>query len=192
MHDKKYANLTIKDGFAIYEKFCIFMLSFFWTFIHFVESYQVLKIKFSYQSNKVINFFKFNKKNREIFLSQLNTTREVSQINDILSLLVPRFVKDLLLQGIYLFFFPSHKILFEIYPGIYTLSEEQGEVSILFCDFCHFDEIIASENTNIVKILDSLFRNFDLFCLENSVQKIEVIYYLLDILRFFKNFSFLF
>ena len=34
--------------------------------------------------------------------------------------------------------------------------------------------MVAEENTNIVKILDELYRNFDLFCVENSVQKIEV------------------
>jgi len=45
----------------------------------------------------------------------------------------------------------------------------------MFCDICDFDKIIAKENTNIVKILDYLFREFDGFCLQNGVQKIEVL-----------------
>ena len=61
--------------------------------------------------------------------------------------------------------------------GITSLSQPNNEVAILFCDICDFDKIIAKENTHIVKILDYLFREFDGFCLQNGVQKIEVRYF---------------
>ena len=39
--------------------------------------------------------------------------------------------------------------------------------------------MISSEKINIVKILDSIFREFDNLCSLNRVQKIEVNYYLI-------------
>ena len=58
--------------------------------------------------------------------------------------------------------------------GIYTLSEEQPNLALLFCDIYEFDKIVSTESTNIVKILDNLYRGFDQICLENNIQKIEV------------------
>ena len=56
------------------------------------------------------------------------------------------------------------------------MSQQNNEVAILFCDICDFDQIIAKENKNTVKILDYLYRKFDDFCLLNGVQKIEVLF----------------
>lgn len=52
-------------------------------------------------------------------------------------------------------------------------------MAILFCDICDFDQILAKENKNTVKILDYLYRKFDDFCLSNGVQKIEVSFLIL-------------
>ena len=106
----------------------------------------------------IIKFYlnKMVKKNRESFLAENNLKIEMKKINEILSILMPKFVKDLLVQG------------------IYSLSANQEHVAILFCDICQFDKIITTESTNITKILDNLFRVFDQFSIEKSVQKIEV------------------
>jgi Adenylate cyclase, family 3 (some proteins contain HAMP domain) len=77
--------------------------------------------------------------------------------NNILSILVPNFVKNLLNRG------------------IRFLAEDQGKVAILFCDICDFDHIIATKGPAVVDILDKLWRQFDKFCAEHGVQKIEVI-----------------
>jgi len=53
------------------------------------------------------------------------------------------------------------------------MDEEFENVSIIFCDICNFDEIIASENKNIIQILDRIFRYFDGLCMTHGVQKIE-------------------
>ena len=55
-----------------------------------------------------------------------------------------------------------------------SLSEDQGEVTILFCDICNFETLVAEEDTNIVYLLDHIFRAFDILCLQHEVQKIEV------------------
>jgi len=90
----------MKPSFLIYEKICIYFITVFWSIFNHTENFQV-DISFFF-----LNLFlaKFTKRNREIFLFQLNTTQEVAQINDILALLVPKFVKDLLIQGPFIFY----------------------------------------------------------------------------------------
>lgn len=77
-------------------------------------------------------------------------------MQDILTILVPKFVKDHLTHG--------H----------ISMQEVQDDVGIVFCDICDFDAIINSEGTKIVEILDEIFRNFDHLCLKHGIQKIEV------------------
>jgi len=60
------------------------------------------------------------------------------------------------------------------YVGIRYLAEDQGKVAILFCEICEFDDVIREKGTQIVDILDNLWREFDKYCLEHGVQKIEV------------------
>ncbi len=80
--------------------------------------------------------------------------------NNVLSLLVPNFVKDLLNKG------------------IRYLAEDQGNVSILFCDICDFDKVMAVHAQGIVTILDGLWRQFDKICADYGLQKIEVYFFL--------------
>lgn len=82
---------------------------------------------------------------------------ENKKVNDLLSVLVPKFVKYLMTQG------------------IFSLSQPENAVSVLFCDICNFDDIVESQSTDIVKILDQIYRIFDGFCLQYGIQKIEVI-----------------
>lgn len=55
----------------------------------------------------------------------------------------------------------------------------QNDVAILFCDFVDFDQMINQEGTNIVRLLDEIFRNFDHYCTKYAIQKIEVFYFIL-------------
>ena len=59
--------------------------------------------------------------------------------------------------------------------GQIQLSEDQGEVGVLFCDICDFDSILESENEKIVVLLDNLFRSFDVLCSQNECTKIETV-----------------
>lgn len=93
---------------------------------------------------------------RKTFLNERSIKKENKKIGELLSILVPDFVKESLIRG------------------VQTLSEDQGDVAILFCDICNFDLIIKHESCGVIKLLDNLYRIFDGFCLENNVQKIEV------------------
>ena len=55
------------------------------------------------------------------------------------------------------------------------MSEDQGEVTILFCDICDFDKVVTDMGKRVVNILDELFRAFDGFCVTHGVQKIETV-----------------
>lgn len=46
---------------------------------------------------------------------------------------------------------------------------------MLFCDIFEFEKIVAQEQENLIKLLDSLFRIFDQLCLKHNVQKIETV-----------------
>lgn len=59
--------------------------------------------------------------------------------------------------------------------GMRDVSDDQGEVAILFCDIVDFDKIINVEKQNIVRILDFIFREFDNICVSHGVQKIETV-----------------
>ena len=54
------------------------------------------------------------------------------------------------------------------------MQEEHQNVSILFCDIVDFEKMMKIENQRIVEILDGLFRQYDIFCSNHGIQKIEV------------------
>jgi len=62
-----------------------------------------------------------------------------------------------------------------MYKGKLIISEDQGDVAILFCDICDFDKIVIEENKRLVLFLDSIFRAFDQFCFNFKAQKIETV-----------------
>lgn len=109
---------------------------------------------------KILKKIKFERLKRKEFLAAKRIHVEAHNIQDILGILVPKFVQKEMGKG--------EKM------GLLT-EQPQNDVSILFCDFCDFDQMINQEGTNIVRILDEIFRNFDHYCLKHGIQKIEVI-----------------
>ena len=98
-----------------------------------------------------------NKVKCNIFVTDESLRLESLKINDILGILVPHHIKNLF-----------HK-------GNLVVSEDQGEVAILFCDLCDFDKIVLEESKNVIRFLDSLYRDFDNLCFRHKVQKIETV-----------------
>lgn len=94
----------------------------------------------------------------------------MGKTNDILSILLPKFIKEKIDR---LGSIPCFKYTFNS-KGDKSLAEDQGEVTILFCDIMDFDKIIQSEGKKLVQILDRIFRTFDQFCGTYGAQKIEV------------------
>jgi phospholipid-translocating ATPase len=79
--------------------------------------------------------------------------------NDFLSILVPKFIKERMEQG------------------MRFMAEDQGEVTILFAYICQFDKILTKVGKSIVATLDNIFRTFDLYCANHGIQKIETVGY---------------
>lgn len=55
------------------------------------------------------------------------------------------------------------------------LTDDAGEISVLFCDICDFDEVIKECQSTVVEIMDEVFRSFDSFCDQLGIQKIETV-----------------
>ncbi|CAD8110446.1 unnamed protein product [Paramecium primaurelia] len=94
----------------------------------------------------------------EVFLGRINMNKENQIMSDILSILLPQFIRDRINKA-----------------GQYDIQEDQGMVAVLFCDIIDFDQLIKNEQSNVVDILDKLFRRFDLLCQQYEVQKIETV-----------------
>ncbi|CAD8169381.1 unnamed protein product [Paramecium pentaurelia] len=101
---------------------------------------------------------KLNMLEKQDFMLTATLNQETTQMTNVLSILLPKFIRDRINA-----------------KGMYEIQENQGEVSILFCDICGFDDLIAVEKENIVNLLDSLFRGFDALCVSNGMQKIETV-----------------
>jgi class 3 adenylate cyclase len=54
------------------------------------------------------------------------------------------------------------------------IADDAGEICIIFCDICYFDDLIKDCKDKIIDILEDVFRNFDGMCKNFGVQKIEV------------------
>ncbi|CAD8108619.1 unnamed protein product [Paramecium sonneborni] len=102
--------------------------------------------------------YKLIRLEREDFMLDVTLNQETSKMTNVLSILLPKFIRDRINA-----------------KGMFEISENQGNVSILFCDICGFDDLITVEKENIVKILDGLFRSFDQLCAQNGMQKIETV-----------------
>ncbi|CAD8135801.1 unnamed protein product [Paramecium octaurelia] len=103
--------------------------------------------------------YKTIQRRRTDFLAKYYIEQDNLAANDILSILVPKFVRN------------------QIQLGSLHMQEAQNDVSILFCYICDFDSIMKEEGRNVVLMLDSLFRIFDNLCLQHGVQKIETVGY---------------
>lgn len=94
------------------------------------------------------------------YLAKVQLKKEIAESNEMLSMLMPSFVVERLTN-------------FEISKNF--VADDAGEVAILFCDLCYFDELIKECQDSIVDILDQLFRAFDATCRVMGVQKIETV-----------------
>ena len=83
----------------------------------------------------------------------------MSKHSGILSILLPKFIKDKMDK-----FGGNNR----------ALAEDQGEVTILFCDIMDFDKMIKIEGKRVVQILDNIFRGWDQYAASHGCQKIEV------------------
>ncbi|OMJ88945.1 hypothetical protein SteCoe_9054 [Stentor coeruleus] len=82
----------------------------------------------------------------------------IDKTHSILSIMLPQFVKN------------------RVKDGVRYISENQGDVSVLFCDICDFDKICKDYRPEeLTCFLDKLFSNFDSLCELTGVTKIETV-----------------
>ena len=55
------------------------------------------------------------------------------------------------------------------------MADDAGEVAILFCDICKFDNVMRQASLSIIQIIDEIFRFFDIICKQHGIQKIETV-----------------
>ncbi|CAD8178685.1 unnamed protein product [Paramecium octaurelia] len=90
--------------------------------------------------------------------NKLNFIEQNNKINDILGILLPKFIRDRLNE-----------------TDQYNIHQNQGLVAIVFCDICNFDQMVTEEKDKIITFLDDIFRTFDKYCQIYGVQKIETV-----------------
>lgn len=104
-------------------------------------------IVFVISLNTIIIKYKTDKQDKNDFLSKDSIKQEKDQTDDILSVLVPKFVQD------------------KISSMELAMTQDQDDVAILFAYVSDFDSIVQSEKQKIVQHLDQMFRAFDNLCL---------------------------
>ena len=107
-------------------------------------------------SARIGYFFEYSKR---MGLKLLNNAHGgVEQIQSVLSILLPKFVRT------------------RVKEGIRYIAEDQGEVTIVFCDICDFDKICKDYNPQeLTSFLDKLYSSFDDLCENLGVTKIETV-----------------
>ena len=82
----------------------------------------------------------------------------IEQIESVLKIMLPPFVRN------------------RVKEGARYIAEDQGEVTILFCDICDFDRICKDYTPQeLTSFLDYIFSSFDTLCEKIGVTKIETV-----------------
>lgn len=96
--------------------------------------------------------------NRERFKLIELSEQEIQKTNSILSFLLPAFVKE------------------RVKEGARYIAEDQGTVTVVFCDIYDFDRICAEYSpSELTELLDEFFRKLDQLCDIHGVTKIETV-----------------
>lgn len=95
---------------------------------------------------------------REHFKLLRTTEIEIQKSKSIIGYLLPQFV------------------IKRVRDGVRYIAEDQGNVSVLFCDIYDFDQICAEmQPIELTCFLDDLFKKFDQLCRSFGVTKIETV-----------------
>ncbi|CAK55921.1 unnamed protein product (macronuclear) [Paramecium tetraurelia] len=123
--------------------------------IYCLVKFGFLLVEISYPIFENVQKFQFLQRSSYIYQNRLNI--EQKKINYILGLLMPRFIQE------------------RMNKGQIQIQQDQGDVTILFCDIYQFDKVIKYEQENILNFLDTLYRAFDQLCQTYDLQKIETV-----------------
>eukprot|EP00361_Fabrea_salina_P007546 CAMPEP_0202439584 /NCGR_PEP_ID=MMETSP1345-20130828/36237_1 /ASSEMBLY_ACC=CAM_ASM_000843 /TAXON_ID=342563 /ORGANISM="Fabrea Fabrea salina" /LENGTH=308 /DNA_ID=CAMNT_0049054119 /DNA_START=939 /DNA_END=1866 /DNA_ORIENTATION=- len=98
-------------------------------------------------------------KRRDFQLRQ-EVNQDMKKTNQVLKYILPSFVRK------------------RVKEGVTYIAEDQGDVTVLFCNICHFDEIVHSYSSfELTKLLDLIFTKFDDLCTKVGMTKVETVGY---------------
>ncbi|CAD8153933.1 unnamed protein product [Paramecium octaurelia] len=117
--------------------------------------YFFIIIEISYPIFNYIQKIQFLQRSQYVYQNRL--TKEQKKINSVLGLLMPRFIQE------------------RMNKGQIQISQDQGDVSVLFCDIYQFDKVIKDQQEKIIEFLDTIYRAFDQLCQNYDLQKIETV-----------------
>ncbi|EGR30547.1 penicillin amidase family protein, putative, partial [Ichthyophthirius multifiliis] len=127
--------------------------------IQYKVYYIINTISFVFLNMIFISIYKYRHSqfDRLQYLSENKIQLEMKKFSDVLSILLPKFIRE------------------QISSEQSCSIKIENQIAIIFCDIYNFDEIIAKQNVEVVKLLDNLFRAFDILCTHNNIQKIETV-----------------
>ncbi|CAD8071485.1 unnamed protein product [Paramecium sonneborni] len=117
--------------------------------------YFFIIIEISYPIFNYIQKIQFLQRSSYVYQNRLS--KEQKKINSVLGLLMPRFIQE------------------RMNKGQIQISQDQGDVSVLFCDIYQFDKVIKDQQEKILEFLDTIYRAFDQLCQSYDLQKIETV-----------------
>ncbi|CAK71063.1 unnamed protein product (macronuclear) [Paramecium tetraurelia] len=143
-----YVINLLSDGFTMtYSDYTVLIFC--------IAKYSLLLLEVSYPVFQMVQKTHFLQRSFYIYQNRLNN--EKKKINNILGLLMPRFIQE------------------RMNKGQIQISQDQGDVTVLFCDIYQFDKVIKFQQENILDFLDTLYRAFDQLCQTYDLQKIETV-----------------
>ena len=102
--------------------------------------------------------YHIDKSKREEFLLVQTVELEMQKSKSVLNYLLPAFVRK------------------RVKDGVRFISENQGVVSIIFCDICNFESILKDyDSMELTGLLDDIFGKFDQICIQSGCTKIETV-----------------
>ena len=102
--------------------------------------------------------YHIDKSKRLQFLLVQKVQVEIQKTKSVLNYLLPAFVRK------------------RVKNGVRFISENQGEVSIIFCDICEFEDILKTHNPEeFTMLLDEIYGKFDHICMLTGCTKIETV-----------------
>lgn len=108
-------------------------------------------------TSALVGYFLERSKRVEYTLNN-KTHSGIEQIDSVLKIMLPPFVRN------------------RVKEGARYIAEDQGEVTILFCDICDFDGICKDYSPQeLTSFLDYIFSSIDLLCEKIGVTKIETV-----------------
>ena len=123
-----------------------------------INAFGTVLVQLLVQSLSGFHCYRNAQSRRDKFALLKQSEERIAQSDSVLSVLLPDFVRK------------------QVRDGFGYIAEDKGQVSVIFIDICHFDEICAKyAPLELVALLDDIFLKIDSMCDSLNVAKIETV-----------------